>query len=436
LPRVSCISQKEHAQRRERLQAKLGEGIAILAGARSRRRSNDTDYVFRQDSDLQYLTGFDQPEAVAVPPSDQFLFFVQPRDPLMETWNGRRPGTQGAVEQFGADEAFPIEQLREKLPGLIENRARLFHTFGLDREIDEIVLAAQADVRARVRRGVSTPAEIVSPHDIIHEMRMRKSEAELGIMRAAAEISREAHYAAARLCQAGRAEYELEAELEWIFRKRGGSGPAYPSIVGSGDNATILHYIENADTLRDAELVLIDAGVELHSYASDVTRTYPVGGRFEGAARDVYQAVLEAQEAAFAAITPGATLESIHKAALAKLVDGMIDLGALSGSRDELMETEAYKSFYMHTTGHFLGLDVHDVGKYHVDGRPRPLEPGMCFTVEPGLYFSTAVEETPENLRGIGVRIEDDVVMTEDGFENLTASIPKTAEDVESWICG
>ena len=434
MSKLDCIPQAEHAQRRERFQAELGESVAIVAGARLRRRSNDTDYVFRQDSDLYYLTGFEQPEAVAVLFRDRFLFFVQPRDPLMETWNGRRPGTTGAIEQFGADEAHPIDQLRAKLPDLIANRPRLYHSFGLDHEIDEVVLAAQDEVRSKVRRGVTLPSELFSPHALIHEMRMCKSEAELDVMRAAAAISCEAHHAAARLCHPGRTEYEIQAELEWIFRKRGGNGPAYSSIVGSGDNATILHYIENSGTLAEGSLVLIDAGVELHSYASDVTRTYPSGGRFEGAARDVYQAVLEAQRAAFAATKPGATLRSIHDAALDKLVDGLVELGALCGDKAELIETEAYKPFYMHTTGHFLGLDVHDAGNYYLDGKPRPLEHGMCFTVEPGLYFSTTEEKSPEHLRGIGVRIEDDLVMTEDGFENLTAAIPKTVDDVESWM--
>ncbi len=430
------ISQVEYAQRRERFQTQLGESVALVAGARLRQRSNDTDYFFRQDSDLYYLTGFDQPESAAVLTRDRFLLFVQPRDPRMETWNGRRPGTRGAIEQFGADEAYPIDQLGAKLPSLIENRPRLLHSFGLDREIDEVVLAAQEDVRSRVRRGVTLPSELVSPHALIHEMRMHKSEAELAVMRAAAAISCEAHHAAARLCHPGRTEYEIQAELEWIFRKRGGSGPAYSSIVGSGDNATILHYIENSDTLVEDSLVLIDAGVELHCYASDVTRTYPVGGRFEGAARDVYQAVLEAQGAAFAATRPGATLRSIHEAALDKLVDCLVELGALSGEKDELIETEAYKPFYMHNTSHFLGLDVHDRGDYSVDGKPRPLEPGMCFTVEPGLYFSTTEEKSPDHLRSIGVRIEDDLVITKDGFENLTAAIPKTVDDVESWMRG
>ena len=432
--RASGITQAEHAQRRQRLQAELGDGVAIVAGARARRRSNDTDYVFRQDSDLFYLTGFDQPEAVLLLTRDRFLFFVQPRDPAMETWNGRRPGTAGALERFGADEAYAIGELPEKLPGLIENRTRLFHSYGLDPEIDKIVLAAQADVRSRGRRGLTAPTEVVSPHELIHELRLRKSEAELAIMRAAAEISYEAHQAAARLCRSGNTEYEIEAELEWIFRKRGGNGPAYSSIVGSGDNATILHYIENSDTLKERQLVLIDAGVELHCYASDVTRTYPVDGRFDGAARDVYQVVLQAQQAALDHIRPGATLPSIHEVALAKLVDGLIDLGALAGDRDELIGTEAYKPFYMHNTGHFLGLDVHDVGNYHVDGKPRPLEPGMCFTVEPGLYFSATNAEVPAHLRGIGVRIEDDIVITEDGFESLTAAIPKTTDDVERWM--
>lgn len=434
MPAIEPVPPTELAERRRALQSQLGEGVALVPGGRSRTRSHDTDYVFRQDSDLWYLTGFEQAEAVAVLSKDRFVFFVQPRDPLLETWNGRRPGVEGAVAIFGADEAYPIGELAARLPALIENRPRLYHTFGHDRELDERVIAALADVRSRARRGVSAPSEVISPHERIHEMRLRKSPRELALMRAAAEISREAHQAAARIAQPGAHEYELEAALLHVFRKRGGSGPAYSPIVGSGENATVLHYVENRDVLREGELVLIDAGVELHGYASDVTRTYPVGGRFSGAARDVYQAVLSAQAAAFAAIAPGVTLPQMHAAALRELVVGLVALGALSGDVDELIQTEAYKPFYMHTTGHLLGLDVHDVGRTFVDGKPRALEPGICFTIEPGLYFSRTEPKTPEHLRGIGVRIEDDVVLTESGFENLTAAIPKEIADVEAWM--
>jgi Xaa-Pro aminopeptidase len=432
--RFEPVAKSELAERRRRFQSQLGEGVALLGGAKLRIRSHDTDYPFRQDSDLLYLTGWEQPDALALFTQSRFVLFVQPRDPLMETWNGRRPGTEGAVAQFGADEAFPIGELAAKLPGWIENRPRLFHTFGIDRELDEKVLAALADVRARVRRGVTAPAEIVSPHELIHELRLRKSESELAIMRAAADISREAHHAASRLAKPGVHEYELEAALLHVFRKRGGSAPAYNPIVGAGDNGTILHYVENKDALQAGQLVLIDAGVELHGYASDVTRTYPVGGKFTGAARDVYQAVLDAQHAAFAAIRPGCTLPEIHQAALRQLVVGLVELRALSGDVDELIKTEAYKPFYMHSTGHLLGLDVHDVGAYFVDKKPRPLEAGMCFTVEPGLYFGAAEPKSPEHLRGIGVRIEDDVVLTATGHENLTSAIPKEIDDVEAWM--
>jgi Xaa-Pro aminopeptidase len=431
---IPPISRAEHTERRRRFQEQLDGGVAIVPGARLATRSNDTQYAFRQNSDLHYLTGFPQPDAVAVLSRERFWFFVQPRDPEMETWNGRRPGVEGAVAEFGADEAHPIGELRERLPSLIENRPKLFHSFGVDRELDEIVVAALQATRAKARRGVGTPAEIASPHDLLHEMRIRKSPAELAIMRAAAEISRAAHRAAAQLCQPGRREYELEAALHAVFRARGGSGPAYNSIVGAGDNATILHYIDNSAELRPGQLVLIDAGVELHGYASDVTRVYPVGGRYAGAAREVYQAVLDAQLAALGAVRPGTTLKALHDVALRKLVEGLVALGALEGDVDELVKSEAYKPFYMHSTGHLLGLDVHDAGQYTVAGAPRTLEPGMCFTVEPGLYFSASDPRSPEHLRGIGVRIEDDVAITPDGFEVITSAIPKRIDEVEAWI--
>ena len=431
---MAGISPAEYAERRSRLQRELGDGVALIPGARPRTRSNDTEHVFRQDSDLWYLTGFPQPEAVAAFSAEEFVFFVQPRDPLMETWNGRRPGVEGAVEEYGADRAYSIEELPARLPELLRDRPRLFHSFGLDEELDRRVVETLGELRRQVRRGVGTPGEIFSPHDIVHRLRTHKSPAEVEVMRAAAEISREAHAAAGRLCRPGVWEYELEAALHQVFRSRGGSGPAYNSIVGSGDNATVLHYVENRSQLRDGQVVLIDAGVELEGYASDVTRTYPVGGRYRGEARAVYEAVLAAQQAAFDVIRPGATLKQIHDAAVRTLVEGMVELGALEGGVDELIESEDYRAFYMHSTGHFLGLDVHDVGQYSIGGEPRPLEPGMCFTVEPGLYFSADGEKTPERLRGIGVRIEDDVVMTEDGYETLTDAIPKRIDQVEAWL--
>jgi Xaa-Pro aminopeptidase len=431
---VDPIAKSTLAARRRRFQDEIGEGVALLPGGRLATRSNDVEYVFRQRSNLLYLTGWEQPEAAAVLTGERFTLFVQPRDPDAETWTGRRPGTEGAVDGYAADEAFPFSELRERLPAVLENAPRLYHTFGLDPQLDESVLEALKHVRGRSRAGITAPAEIVDPCSILHEMRLRKDEEELAIMRAAADISREAHHAAARQCREGAREYELEAEIAHVFRKRGGAGPAYPPIVGSGDNATILHYIENRDRLRAGQLVLIDAGVELHGYASDVTRVYPVGGRFEGIGRDVYAAVLDAQEKAVRAVRPGATLTEIHDVALRSLTEALVELGSLEGEVDGLIESEAYKPFYMHSTSHWLGLDVHDVGDYRVEGKPRALEAGMVFTIEPGLYFGCREQKCPEALRGIGVRIEDDVVVTEEGCEVLSRDIPKRIDDVEAWM--
>ena len=432
---ISPIPQEALARRRARFQAQLGDGVALVPGAKRVRRSNDVDYAFRQRSDLLYLTGFDQPDAVALLSRDRFVLFVQPRDPAAETWTGRRPGMEGALRDYGADEAYAIGELPEQLPLYLENVPRLYHRFGDDPDLDEIVHLALNRVRGRVRAGITAPEETVSPQSLLHEMRLIKEDCELEILRAAAEISREAHQAAALACREGAWEYEIEAALLHVFRARGGSGPAYPPIVGAGENATILHYIENCSRLAAGQLVLIDAGVELHGYASDVTRTYPVGGRFEGRAREVYAAVLRAQQDALAAIDVGTSLWAIHEVAARSLVKGLLELGVLGGAPDELFEEQAYQPFYMHTTGHFLGLDVHDMGNYNVGGKPRPLEPGMVFTVEPGLYFSVDNERIPEELRGIGVRIEDDVALTSEGtVEILTEAIPKEIDDVEAWM--
>jgi Xaa-Pro aminopeptidase len=428
-----------HAARRRRLLDAMEPGsVALFLGARHATRSNDTTYPFRQDSDFHYLTGFDHPNAAALLRKDggpAFTLFVEPRDPDAETWTGYRPGVEGAQADFGADEAFPIGELVEKLPSLTGKAQRLYHVLGRDPKVDAKLTETADMARMRSRAGLSAPDAILDPRAIVHEMRLFKDADELDVMRRAAEISREGHEAAAKLARQGVYEYELAAALDYAFRRRGGAGPAYESIVGGGVNATILHYVANDQPLSDGTLVLIDAGCELAGYASDVTRCYPVGGRFTGAARDVYDVVLEAQLAALEVSRPGNTLEDVHTAALRKLVEGMLSLGLLSGATvDDAIQSGAYKTFYMHRTSHWLGLDVHDAGAYAKDGKPRPLEPGMVFTVEPGLYVPVREEKAPAALRGIGVRIEDDVLVTDDGHENLTAAIPKRADDIETWM--
>jgi len=427
-----------YAARRQRLLEQMGPGaIAILQGARLVTRSADTEFPFRQDSDFHYLTGFDHPHAVAVLRSDggpAYTLFVEPRDRAAETWTGYRPGVEGAVADFGADEAHPVAELDAKLPGLLERAQRLFHVLGRDVRLDARIVEILEHMRLRSRLGLVPAAEIIDPRRVLHELRLRKEPAELAIMRRAASISAEAHREAARIAEDGRFEYELEAMLHYQFRRLGASGPAYGSIVGGGRNATVLHYIRNDQKLVDGELVLIDAGCELEGYASDVTRTYPVGGSYRGPQRAVYEVVLEASLAGLALAKPGATLPQIHEVATRKLVEGMLELGLLSGAVDDLIKSEAHRRYYMHNTSHWLGLDVHDVGPYAVDGKPRRLEPGMVFTIEPGLYVSADDEQAPAELRGIGARIEDDVAIHADGCEILTASIPKHPADVEAWV--
>jgi Xaa-Pro aminopeptidase len=431
------------AERRQQLLESLGpDAVAIFVGARLAVRSADTEYPFRQDSDFWYLTGFDHPEAVAVLSTREgpdFTLFVQPRDPDAETWTGYRPGVEGAVADYGADTAHPIDELHERIPELLRGARRVHHVLGRDATLDARIVSLQEEIRRQSRGGILPSEALVDPRLMVHEMRMVKTADEIEIMQRAAGISHEAHHAAARICRSGRFEYELEAELARVFRGRGGSGPAYGSIVGSGVNATILHYIRNDQPLRAGELVLIDAGVELDGYASDVTRCYPVDGRFTPEARDLYDLVLEAQAASFEASRPGATLPEVHRASVRTLTRGLVDLGFLEGEIDGLIEQEAYRPYYMHGTSHWLGLDVHDVGAYVVregegETKPRPLAPGMVYTIEPGLYVSRDDAKAPERFRGIGIRIEDDVVITEDGVLNLTRDIPKRADDIESWM--
>ena len=413
------------------------DAVAIFVGNRHVSRSNDTDYPFRQDSDFWYLTGFDHPGAVAVLRSGEgpeYSLYVQPRDPAAETWTGFRPGTEGAVRDHGADEAHPAERFLDDLTDLIGKVERIFHVLGRNAEIDARITNTIEDLRRRSRQSATPPEAIVDPRGILHEMRLHKQPEELDIMRRAAAISAEAHAQAARLAQPGLWEYELEAVIEYTFRRRGARGPAYSSIVGGGRNATVLHYVSNDSKLRANELVLIDAGCELEGYASDVTRTYPIGGHFSGPGRAIYEVVLASQQAALAECRPGATLPDVHAAALRTLVEGLVDLKLLAGDVEELVAQEKYRPFYMHNTSHWLGLDVHDVGSYRQGKEPRVLEPGMVFTVEPGVYVADSNEDADGRFRGIGVRIEDDVVVTANGYENLTSTIPSLPDELEAFV--
>jgi len=433
-------SARVYEARRTRILAAMGEGsVALFLGARPATRSADTHYPFRQDSDFHYVTGFDHPCAAAVlrklPGDDQpqYTLFVEPRDRAMETWTGYRPGVEGAVSDHGADAAHSASELIERIPELLQGAERVYHVLGRDAALDAKLVSTVDEMRLRSRTGVMPPSEIVDPRSIVHEMRLMKEPAELDLMRRAASITAEAHQAGARLIQSGHYEYEVEAAINYTFRRCGAVGPAYETIVGGGRNATVLHYVTNGDKLRESDLVVVDGGCELDGYASDVTRTYPVGGRYEGPMKALYEVVLAAQEASLAESQPGATLDAVHEASVRTLVEGLLELGILEGKRDDLIEKQAYSPYYMHRTSHWLGLDVHDVGSYAVDGKPRALEPGMVFTVEPGLYIAPGAE-TDERFRGIGVRIEDDVIVTEDGHENLTAGIPKRPADIEAWM--
>jgi Xaa-Pro aminopeptidase len=410
--------------------------VAILPAAREVTRSNDTEYRFRQDSDFYYLTGFNEPDAVAVVAPGRearFTLFVRPRDKEKETWTGRRAGVEGARETFGADEAFPVEEFQEKLTELLDGARNLYYRLGNGNpELDQTVIRQIARMRMMGRRGVHPPQAVIDPGTLLHEMRLVKTEEEVALMQRAADIAADAHREAMRVARAGVKEYEIEALIEYIFRKSGASAPAYNSIVGSGANATILHYVNNDATLRDGDLLLIDAGAEYEGFASDITRTFPVSGRFTAAQRDVYQLVLDCQERCIEMIAPGVTLDEMHQRSVEILTEGMVRLGLLKGEVTKLIEEGEYKKFYMHRLGHYLGMDVHDVGAYHADGEPRPVEAGMVMTVEPGLYISEDAEDIPDQYRGIGVRIEDDVLVTADGFRTLTDQAPKQVAEIET----
>ena len=435
------MEKKEFARRRKRLMGLMGDAsIAILPTASVRLRNRDVEYPFRPDSDFYYVTGFEEPEAVAVivpgRPEGEYLLFCRERDPDKELWEGRRAGLEGACRDYGADDAFPIGDVDDILPGLMENRERVYYAMGLYADFDARMMGWVNRVRSRARAGVTAPGEFVALDHLLHELRLYKSKGEIKAMRQAAGISMEAHRRAMALAAPGVREYEVEATLIHAFMAGGARSPAYPSIVGSGANACVLHYTENRDAARDGDLMLIDAGAEYDYYASDITRTFPVNGRFKPAQRALYELVLEAQRAAIAKVRPGNHWNDPHEAAVAVITSGLLDLGLLKGRLPKLLENEAHKPFYMHRTGHWLGMDVHDVGDYKVEGEWRVLEPGMVMTVEPGLYIPAGNTKVPRKYWNTGIRIEDDVLVTRDGAEVLTGDLPNDPDSVEALVAG
>ncbi len=434
---------REYQQRRSQLMAKIGNGTAIFRSAPMAVMHNDVEYNYRQDSDFFYLTGLNEAQAVAVlaphHPEHQFILFVQPKDREQEVWSGYRCGVEAAKAIYGADEAYPISELNEKLPQYLEKADRIYYHLGRDRNFNEKILSHwQKLMRTYPKRGTG-PIAIEDTAPTLHSLRLIKSNMELELMRKAADIAVEAHNHAMEFTQPGRYEYEVQAEIEHIFRKRGAIGPAYPSIVASGKNACVLHYIENNCQMQDGELLLIDAGCAYGYYNSDVTRTFPVGGKFTPEQKILYEIVLEAQKKAIAQVQPGNPYNLAHDVAVRTLTEGLVEIGLLVGEIDKLIEEEKYKPFYMHRTGHWLGLDVHDVGVYQYgDDKPQILQAGHVLTVEPGLYIvpdTKPVEGQPEidpRWVGIGIRIEDDVLVTPTGHDVLTAGVPKEIGDISN----
>ena len=428
-----------YRQRRERLARAIGAGVAVIPTAPERTRNRDSHYPYRFDSYFYYLTGFAEPEAVLVVvggDAPRTLLFCRSRNEEREIWDGFRHGPEAARERFALDEAHPIAALDEALPPLLENQPALHLPIGADAEWDARAMRWLNAVRSRSRAGITAPDRVHDVRAVLDEMRLLKDAHEIALMRRAGAIGAAAHRRAMQSARPGRNEYEIEAELLYEFRRNGAQFPAYSPIVAGGANACVLHYVSNSAPLRDGELLLVDAGCELDGYASDITRTFPVNGRFSAAQREIYELVLAAQRAAMDKVRPGNPWNAPHDAALRVLAQGMLELELLAGTLDEVLEKELYKRFYMHRTGHWLGLDVHDAGEYRVrknggQGSWRSLAPGMTLTVEPGLYIRAA-PDVPERLRGIGVRVEDDVLVHEQGCEVLSAEAPKRIDDIEA----
>jgi len=424
------------AARRDAYMQALGpSAVAIVRSLPERLRNGDAHHVFRQHSDLIYLTGFLEPDTTLVlrpgADKDRVVMFVRPRDPDLETWDGRRAGLEGAKERYGADAAFPSAELPGKLWELLTNTDELHYSLGLDDAMDLLIGAALVRLRKSEKRGQRPPRAVVDPRAALHELRLRKRPEELAALRKAAAITSDAHVLAMGLGRPGVFEHEVEALINYTFRQRGSTGPGYNTIVGTGENATILHYIENRSAIAEGDLVLVDAGCEYDHYTADITRTWPASGRFTAPQRRVYEAVLATQKSAIAMARPGVTIDELHAHCIRGLTEAMLQLGLLTGTVEDRIADLGYRKHYMHGTSHWLGLDVHDVGAYMRDGKPRPLEPGMVITIEPGFYIAADAANAPPELRGIGVRIEDDIAITADGNEVLTAACPKEIEDIE-----
>jgi Xaa-Pro aminopeptidase len=429
-----------HAARRAAVQAAMrreGGGAMLLPASDEKARNADNHFPFRQDSDFAWLTGFDEPEGAALVFADPaegrsgLVLFVRPKDREREIWDGFRAGVEGAVSTHGADAAHPVAEMEAKLEEHLARGGALWYRLGFSREWDERVVRIVQKLRARVRTGVRAPDPVRDPGSILHEQRLVKAPEEIDRLRRAAEITAEAHMAAMRDGRPGAREYQVQSEIEYAFRRRGGSGPGYGTIVATGANATVLHYRAGNAELKAGELCLVDAGGEYGLYTADVTRTFPVSGEFTRAQRKAYEVVLSAQEVGIAAVKPGVTVDALHDLVTRKLVEGMIALGLLHGTPQERIADGSYKKYYMHRTSHWLGMDVHDVGVYHVDGESRRLAAGNVITVEPGLYVAADDAGAPPELRGIGIRIEDDILVTPEGHENLTAAVPKSPDEVE-----
>jgi len=429
-----------YEKRRRDVMQHMGSGVAIIPTSPVRNRNRDVDFPFRPDSDFYYLTHFPEPEAVAVlvPNREQgeFILFCREKNPEKEIWDGRRAGLEGACEEYGADDAFPIDDIDDILPGLLENRDKVYCNMGHYPEHDHKLMAWVNEVRAKSRNGVHAPGEFVDLDHILHETRLFKRPEEIRLMKKAAKVSAQGHIRAMQSCKPGMYEYQVEAELLYEFKKGGSEFPAYPPIVGGGANSCILHYTENNARLNDGDILLIDAGAEMDGYAADITRSFPVNGRFSDEQRALYEIVLEAQLQAIEAVKPNNHWNDPHEAALRTLVQGLKDLKLLKGSVDALIESGDYKKFYMHRTGHWLGMDVHDVGDYKIDEVWRLLEPGMVLTVEPGLYVAAGTKGVDPRWWNIGIRIEDDVCVTRTGREVLSSDAPKSIEEIENLMRG
>ncbi len=409
--------------------------IAILSAAPTHIRNRDAEYPYRQDSDFYYLTGFSEPSAVMVlvpgRSHGEYVMFCRERDREREIWDGYRLGPEGVCKELQVDDAFPITDIDDILPGLIEGRERIYYSLGRDQQFDQQVMGWINTIRARVRSGATPPGELLNLDHFLHDLRLKKSAAEIRLMQQACDIAAKGHINAMKKAAAGVYEYQLEAELLYQFVQEGARHQAYNAIVGSGPNACILHYNDNNRAMRDGELVLIDAGAEFDYYASDITRTFPVNGVFSKEQKAIYNLVLKAQLAAIEVIRPGNHWDAPHEASVKVITEGLIELGLLKGESSALIESGAYKQFYMHRIGHWLGMDVHDVGDYKIEGQWRELEPGMVMTVEPGIYIAPDDASVAKKWRGIGVRIEDDVVITKTGCDVLSAKVPKTVEAIE-----